>query len=80
MTTHPLSVFQVVGLAADHKDANSSAALCHEEAVKALADGRAVAAARWAVRSLEHSVGVFHPDWKAATAEFPTASAHAVQS
>ena len=46
----------------------SSSRLCLSEAVKAQNEGRLDDARMWAVKSLTHSVGVFHPDHARATA------------
>lgn len=51
--------------------ANSSSALCYNEALKQWYRDRYDLALSWAVKSLKHSVGIFHPDYKAAAALLP---------
>ena len=63
---------QVISLAARHADCSSSHA-CLDDAVLALTadyftpSEREKFAKEWAIRSLAHSVGVFHPDYQQAT-------------
>jgi hypothetical protein len=59
---------QVLELAEKHADNNASARLCFDEAQRWNADGFTGHAKRAALRSLKHSVGVFHFDYKIATA------------
>jgi hypothetical protein len=58
----------ILTLAGVHADANASAAFCAAEAHDRVAEGREDLARSWALRSLSHSVGVFHADyvWAAA--------------
>lgn len=51
--------------------ANSSSAFCYNEALKQWYRDRYDLALSWAVKSLKHSVGIFHPDYKAAAALLP---------
>lgn len=43
----------------------SSAELCLKDAIDLQQQGKCVAARNRAVKSLQYSVGVFHPDYKA---------------
>lgn len=59
-------VEQAIRLAARHSDTGemaSSALSCLDDAIASTVDG---VAARWAIRSLSYSVGVFHPDYREA--------------
>jgi hypothetical protein len=56
------STTSVLTLAGIHADANASAAFCVAEAHDRIAEGREDLARDWALRSLAHSVGVFHAD------------------
>ena len=63
---------QVISLALRHADCPSSHA-CLDDAVLALTadyftpSERQLYAKQWAIRSLAHSVGIFHPDYQQAT-------------
>jgi hypothetical protein len=62
-----MNVNKVMALARKHLGEGtmeSSARFCMEESVKAYDDGLLDRAEYWATRSLEYSVGVFHPDYK----------------
>jgi hypothetical protein len=58
------SITSILTLADLHSDANSSAALCADEAHQWLAEGLEDQARQRALRSLAHSLGVFHPDYQ----------------
>lgn len=62
------SITSILTLAQLHADANSSAALCAAEAHQWFAEGLEEQARTRALRSLAHSVGVFHPDYQWAAA------------
>ena len=59
---------QVIILARKHLggDMESSARLCLEDAIKCKDLGLYESARMWALRSLEYSVGIFHPDYEKA--------------
>lgn len=61
---------QVIELARKHADNGSaqasSAKLCLQDAESLQGQGKCVEARNRAVKSLAYSVGVFHPDYKAA--------------
>lgn len=60
---HKLDTNKVLTLARQHLGTNSSARACMADAVKAHDSGDLNLAARWALRSLAHSVGILHPDY-----------------
>jgi hypothetical protein len=62
------STTSILSVAAVHADANGSAALCLTEARERLAEGREDLARQWALRSLSHSVGMFHADYQRSAA------------
>ena len=57
---------KVLALARKHLGENSSARACMASAVTAQNDGDLDLAARWALRSLAHSVGILHADYTSA--------------
>lgn len=59
---------KILALARKHltENSNGSDRFCMYEAVEAMNRGDLTAAKMWAVKSLAHSVGVFHPDYKRA--------------
>ena len=57
---------QTIILARKHVGTDSSARLCLSDAIRCYEDGLLDAAKDRAIRSLAYSVGVFHPDYKAA--------------
>lgn len=65
-----LSTEEVIGMATRrciNDKGETSAKFCLHEAVKLLHDGDSDSARRWAIRSLQHSVGIFHADYTNAT-------------
>ena len=58
---------QIIILARKHVACSSSRS-CLADAIKASNEFRLDDARRWAVKSLAHSVGIFHPDHARATA------------
>ena len=54
---------KVLMLARKHLGQNSSARSCMADAINALNTGDLDLATRWALRSLAHSVGIFHADY-----------------
>lgn len=64
-----MTTTQIIELAAKHADKNESARICLADARLCFKqdDKRQYAAGR-ALDSLKHSVGIFHPDYKAAKA------------
>lgn len=65
-----MTTYQVLVLARKHLggDMESSARLCLSDAVELLDKGDLPAAKRRALRSLEYSVGILHPDYARAAA------------
>jgi hypothetical protein len=65
-----MNTTQVVELAAKHLltpcAMQSSAELCYSDAVRMLANGELIAARRWALKSLDYSIGILHPDHRLA--------------
>ena len=63
-----MNTFEVIELARKHVNngavMQSSAQACLESAERLQAQGKCVEARNRAVRSLQYSVGVFHPDYK----------------
>ncbi len=61
---------QIVELAAKHLSTpcamKSSAELCYSDAVRMLANGELTAARMWALKSLDYSIGILHPDHRLA--------------
>lgn len=62
------STTSILTIAATHAAANSSAEFCLRDAREQVAAGNDEAARRWALRSLSHSVGMFHADYQRAAA------------
>ena len=60
---HKLDTNKVLTLARQHLTTNSLARACMASAVVAHDAGDLDLAARWALRSLAHSVGILHPDY-----------------
>ena len=62
---------QIIELAKKHVDngaaMQSSAKLCLDDALHSMRDGYIEDAQISAVKSLKYSVGIFHPDYEAAT-------------
>lgn len=63
-----MEINEVMELARKHEGANRSAAFCYNDALRCWYRDQNEAARRWALRSLEYSVGIFHADYKAASA------------
>lgn len=65
-----MNAYEVIELARKHVNngvgMQSSAKACLESAERLQAQGKCVEARNRAVRSLQYSVGVFHPDYKRA--------------
>ena len=65
-----MNAFEVIQLARKHANngalMQSSAQLCLKAAEDLQAQGKCVEARNRAVKSLQYSVGVFHPDYQAA--------------
>ena len=64
----PDHVKEVIVLARKHVSngaiQETSARFCLADAVARYDEGEYLSAYRWAVRSLQYSVGIFHPDYK----------------
>lgn len=64
-----MNSFEVIQLARKHvndgAEMQSSAQLCLSDAEALQSEGKCVEARNRAVKSLQYSVGVFHPDYKA---------------
>lgn len=71
---------QTIILARKHVGTNSSARLCLSDAIRCYEDGLLDAAKNRALDSLKHSVGVFHPDYKAAIKPAKAASSRYVMN
>ena len=56
----------VIALAAKHVGDNASAAICLSDAMACHERGEDEYAKKRAIRSLEYSVGIFHPDYERA--------------
>jgi hypothetical protein len=63
---HKLDTDKVLNIARQHLGNNSSARACMTDAIKAKDAGNLDMAARWALRSIAHSVGILHPDYSKA--------------
>jgi len=67
-----MNSYEVIQLAKKHVDSTAvmqySAKLCLADAVRLQYQGKCAEARNRAVKSLAYSVGVLHPDYKAATA------------
>ena len=65
-----MNSFEVIQLARKHANngalMQSSAQICLNDAEALQAQGKCVEARNRAVKSLQYSVGIFHPDYKAA--------------
>ena len=65
-----MNAYEVIQLARKHANngaqMQSSAQLCLKDAEELQAQGKCVEARNRAVKSLQYSVGVFHPDYQAA--------------
>ncbi len=57
---------KVFRIARKHLSNNSSARACMSDAMAALNREEIDLAVRWSLRSLAHSVGILHPDYKIA--------------
>jgi hypothetical protein len=55
---------QIVDLARKH-DSNSNSGFCFNEVMRAFYQNKPEQVALWAAQSLKHSVGIFHPAYKA---------------
>lgn len=64
-----MNSYEVIQLARKHANngasMQSSAQLCLKDAEELQAQGKCVAARNRAVKSLQYSIGIFHPDYKA---------------
>lgn len=60
-----LNTQQLVDLARKH-DSNSNSAFCFNEVMRAYYQDKHEQVKMWATQSLKHSVGIFHPAYKAA--------------
>lgn len=69
-----MNAFEVIQLARKHVNngasMQSSAELCLRDAEALQAQGKCVEARNRAVKSLQYSVGVFHPDYRATDPRF----------
>jgi hypothetical protein len=63
--THPLNAQEIVKLAQRHVT-NDSSKLAYEDAAQLLSMRLHASARVAALRSLKHSIGIFHPDYKLA--------------
>lgn len=63
---HLINSEKVLRLARKHLGNNSSARACMKDSIAALNRGELDLAMRWALRSLAHSIGILHVDYKAA--------------
>lgn len=65
-----MNAYEVIQLARKHANngasMQSSAQLCLQDAIDLQRQGKCVEARNRAVKSLQYSVGVFHPDYQAA--------------
>lgn len=65
-----MGIDQLIRLARKHAsngaEMQSSAQVCLEDAVKLRKEGNAMFARKRALKSLQYSIGIFHPDYLAA--------------
>jgi hypothetical protein len=58
---------EIIDLAQKHVGENASAAICLSDAIACMERGEHEYAKKRAIRSLDYSVGIFHPDYERAT-------------
>lgn len=65
----PLALGSVMSIARKHltESGNGSDRFCFNEMNAAFVRGDPSATRMWAIKSLQHSVGIFHPDYRRVT-------------